>query len=218
MLVSKGGGSQPDPDRDHSRSGKCIVENPESVQARLTREEMVDALRALDAECSRREITGELCIYGGAQMVLVFDARSSTRDIDAVFRPKSEIRDAAERVAQDLSLPTGWLNDGVKGFLSGREDLTQERVPDLDGLTSLRIIWPTPEYLIAMKCLAARVDDTATDRDDVQFLIRKLGLTDEREILDIVERFYPASRIHIKTRYFIQEILAGLKRREEGGP
>ncbi|MFU8892400.1 MAG: hypothetical protein ACNA8L_02120 [Luteolibacter sp.] len=34
---------------------------------------------------------GELCIFGGAAMVLAFDARESTRDVDAVFVTKDPI-------------------------------------------------------------------------------------------------------------------------------
>ena len=38
---------------------------------------IIEALVALDAECAARGITGELCIYGGTGMVLVFDVRES---------------------------------------------------------------------------------------------------------------------------------------------
>lgn len=181
------------------------------MSSKLTRAQIIDALRALEAECARRGITGEMCIYGGALMVLVFDARDSTRDVDAVSRPKSEILAAAQIVAERLSLPDGWLNDGVKGFLSHREELRGEPLAELEGLSNLRVIWPTPEYLLAMKCLAARTDATATDRADVEILVKKLGFTSAREVLEVVERFYPAERIHIRTRYFVEEVMAELK-------
>lgn len=38
---------------------------------------IIEALVALDAECAAHGITGELCIYGGAGMILVFDVRES---------------------------------------------------------------------------------------------------------------------------------------------
>ena len=187
---------------------------------KLTRGEIVAALLALEAECAKRGIGGEICIYGGAEMVLVFDARASTRDVDAVFRPKSEIQAAACAVAGDLSLPADWLNDGVKGFLSHSEELNEAPVAELEGLSHLRIVWPSAEYLLAMKCLAARSDDTADDRTDVEFLIRKLGLTSEDQVLAIVGQFYPVDHIHIKTRYFVSEIVSGLAKGpalEKGG-
>jgi len=176
----------------------------------LPKAAIIQALQALDAECAARGITGELCIYGGAGMVLVFDARESTRDVDAVFKPKTELREAARIVSQKLELPADWLNDGVKGFLSENESFSRFSIPELDALSNLRFLWPSPDYILAMKCMAARIDDTATDRGDVLFLIQKLSLKSAGEVLGIVERFFPKDRIHIKTVYFIEEILAAM--------
>lgn len=148
-----------------------------------------------------------------AGMVLVFDARESTRDVDAVFRPKTEVREAARAVSQKLDLPEDWLNDGVKGFVSENEMFSRFSIPELDALANLRVLWPSPEYILAMKCMAARIDDTATDRADAHFLINKLGLQSTAEVLEIVERFFPKDRIHIKTVYFIEEIFATLVER-----
>lgn len=176
--------------------------------SRLPKDLILQALAALDVECVKRGIAGEICIYGGAAMVLVFDARSSTRDVDAVFQPKTEIREAALVVSNDLELPPDWLNDGVKGFLSDKGEFSRDSISGLEKLGNLRIVWPAPEYILAMKCMAARMDDSSKDREDVAFLVRHLGLETVEAVLAIVERFFPKERIHIKTRYFIEEILA----------
>lgn len=165
--------------------GLCRVRGSDSyrmpMRAQLTRGQILGALRALAAECARRGIAGEICIYGGAGMVLVFDARAATRDVDAVFRPKAEIMDAAHVVAEQLVLPSDWLNDGVKEFLSHNEELTDGGIPELEGLANLRVFAPTAEYLLAMKCMAARSEELSDDRGDVQFLVRSLGLTTAEE-------------------------------------
>ena len=59
-----------------------------------------------------------------------------------------------------------------------------------------------------MKCLAARVGgyDTSGDAEDVLTLCRHLKLTNARAILEIVGRFYPDTRIPVKTRYFVEEL------------
>lgn len=187
------------------------------MNSKLTRDQIIQALRALEAECARHGIAGEICIYGGAEMVLVFDARPTTRDVDAVFRPKTEIMNASRRVADALGLPADWLNDGVKGFLSHNEEIIEEPIPELEGLGNLRVFTPTAEYLLAMKCMAARSEETSEDRGDVEFLVRSLGLTSEGEVFEVVGRFYPLEHLHIKTRYFVSEIIAGMHKGPEAG-
>ena len=78
-------------------------------------------------------------------MVLAFNARSSTKNVYAIFEPSSDVRSAAAVVAENLGLPADWLND------SG--DFA--RVAAID-LPNLRVQAPTPEYMLAMKVLAAR--------------------------------------------------------------
>lgn len=85
----------------------------------MEREEIVAALTALAAELRRRETTAEMYVVGGAAIALAFDERRATRDIDAVFEPKSVVYEAAAAVAAERDLPSGWLNDAVKGFLAG---------------------------------------------------------------------------------------------------
>ncbi|NCZ56256.1 MAG: hypothetical protein EBY86_06395 [Acidimicrobiia bacterium] len=42
----------------------------------------------------RKGVVGEIHIFGGAAMVLVFRSRLATRDVDAVFTPDGAVRDA----------------------------------------------------------------------------------------------------------------------------
>ena len=113
----------------------------------------------LNDELARRAVTGEVYVLGGAVMCLVFDARASTRDIDAFFHPAKEVRAAARSVAAASGLPDEWLNDAVKGYLSHKEDFSRY----LD-LPNLRVLTASPEYLLAMKCLAMRLGRGSTTR------------------------------------------------------
>lgn len=176
----------------------------------LTKERIFAALKNLNERLTEKGVTGELCIFGGATMILAFDARESTRDVDAVFVPKTEIYKAAEQIADEMNLPVSWLNDGVKGFISSDGELTTEGMPQWE---NLRILRPITSYLLAMKCMAARVAeyDTVGDKDDIKHLCKNLGLTTSDEVLAIVERYYPKSRIHVKTQYFIEEALEEMK-------
>ena len=175
-------------------------------EPKLSKERILAALTDLNQGLVQRGVIGELCIFGGAAMVLAFDARQATRDVDAVFVPKSEITAAAEDVAARLDLPATWLNDGVKGFVSATGDLTAEAMPQW---SNLRILRPSTAYLLAMKCLASRVGDYSGtgDREDVIRLCRELGLRDASAVLEIVVQYYPEAMIPAKTRYFVEEIM-----------
>ena len=160
--------------------------------------------RQLNDELSRRGITGEVYLVGGAVMCLVFDARPSTKDIDAFFRPARAVREAAQRVAAASGLSPDWLNDAVKGYLSDNGNFQ----PYLEA-SNLRVLTAAPEYLLAMKCLAMRLGEESHDEDDVRFLLRYLNLTDYGAALDIVTRYYPLERFPQKTLYALEELLAG---------
>lgn len=76
-------------------------------------------IEALAEELTKRGVSAEMYVVGGAAIALAFDARRSTRDIDAVFEPKQVVYEAAAVVSKRRGLPPGWLNDAVKGFLAG---------------------------------------------------------------------------------------------------
>jgi hypothetical protein len=79
----------------------------------MQRNEIVELLTELGGRLAARGIEGEMYVVGGAAVALAFDARRSTRDIDAVFEPKTEIYTAAAEMAEERGLPEGWLNDAV---------------------------------------------------------------------------------------------------------
>jgi hypothetical protein len=170
----------------------------------LTREQIIAALRALSDGLSQQGVTGEVCLFGGTVMVLAFTARLSTKDVDALFQPAQTIREIARQIAAEQSLPADWLNDGVKAFVSERHETTAGNLPQFP---HLRLTMPVPEYLLAMKCMAARIGGTAdepTDVADIVFLIRQLKMKSAADVLDLVGQYYPANRIPVKTQYLVE--------------
>ena len=170
----------------------------------LTREVILRALSSLSEELGKQNVTGELCLFGGTVMVLAFTARLSTKDVDALFQPTPLIREIARRIGEEQHLPTDWLNDGVKGFLSARHDVTAGNLPQFP---HLRLTMPVPEYLLAMKCMAARIGGISGEQSDVPdivFLIRELHFRSAAEVLDLVGQYYPANRIPVKTQYLVE--------------
>ncbi len=168
----------------------------------LSKEVILKALQDLSAELAKQDVKGEICLFGGTAMVLAFAARAATKDVDAIFRPTQTIRILAERIGKENQLPEGWLNDGVKGFLSTQHNETQGNLPQFPNLL---VTMPTPEYLLAMKCMASRINSgEGGDVGDIVFLIRHLKLKNPTEVLDIVAEYYPANRIPVKAQYLVE--------------
>jgi hypothetical protein len=184
-----------------------VNEQTESSSASsLSREAILGALGNLSDELGRRGIRGEICLCGGAVMVLAFAARLATRDVDAIFQPAQLVRELARRIAETQGLPATWLNDGVKAFVSVRHETTAGQLPQFP---HLRLTMPVPEYLLAMKCMAARIGGTPggqSDVPDIVFLIRHLGLKSANDVLELVTQYYPANRIPVKTQYLVESL------------
>ncbi|PYS84559.1 MAG: hypothetical protein DMF67_04150, partial [Acidobacteria bacterium] len=95
-------------------------------------------------------------------------------------------------------LRKNWLNDAVKGYVVPHP----QRV--LFDFSNLKVYVPEPDYMLAMKTLAARVDES--DRGDVELLIKILGLKSTGEVFDILEKYYPRQQIKPATQFFVEEL------------
>jgi hypothetical protein len=160
------------------------------------------AFDALSEELSGNADRAEIVVVGGAALVLLFRARETTKDVDAVFlKPDASlIRAAASRVAERLDLPTDWLNDGAKGFLVGVTlgDVLYESPFLIARSASL-------EQLLAMKLSAWR---DAIDRNDASLLLSQMSGSDD-EIWASVKPLVAVHQID-KAWYAFQDLWEGL--------
>lgn len=170
--------------------------------AALTDKDIRRLFELLNEELRAANIEGELFLVGGAVMCLAYAARPSTQDVDALFRPARQVREAAARVAVRTGMRHDWLNDGVKGFLSEKGAFN----PFLE-LDHLRIMVAQPEYLLAMKCLSLRIGAEFHDEDDIRYLLRHLDIATYEQAVAIITRFYPQERFPQKTLYALTELL-----------
>lgn len=180
---------------------------------KLSKEQILAALARLNELLHGKGVMGEICIFGGAAMVLAFDARESTRDVDGIFVPKQDVITSAIQVAQEFGLEPDWLNDGVKGFVSDEAEFTADGMPIF---SNLRIMRPTTEYLLAMKCLASRAADVSTDGDraDILTLLKRTGITNAAAVCDLVTRYYKESLLPPRVRFYIEELIGELNPQE----
>jgi predicted nucleotidyltransferase len=131
--------------------------------ALLTQPEIEAAFRRLGELAIQHGEQIHLVIVGGAVMLLVYQARNSTRDVDAVIltpRVTSELRKWIKQVANEQDLPENWLNDGAKGYLVGISE-----GPIIFSVPGIQVRMPSVAQLLAMKLSAWRDE---TDIDDAR--------------------------------------------------
>lgn len=161
----------------------------------LSKGTIIEALASVSDALGTSEDSHELIIAGGAALVLLYDARESTKDVDAVLSDGS-VRDAALLVAARLALPNDWLNDGAKGYLHGMA--RGEVVFQTPALTVRALALP---QLLAMKLSAWRDD---LDIEDARLLLSKIE-GEKDEIWEQVEPYLVPGR-ELKSRYAFEDL------------
>ena len=172
---------------------------------KMTRQVVVRALTRLGELAEELGLTLEVCLYGGALMMLAYDARIITKDVDAIVRPSVQGRKLAERVGRELGLPEGWLNDQVKMFVAPSEQL---RSLPWEG-PGIKLTAPTAGYLLAMKALACRdpLPGYEGDLGDLRFLIGKMGIGSVEEIQAHIDKYYPDDVITDDHRLLLESLV-----------
>jgi Nucleotidyltransferase of unknown function (DUF6036) len=166
----------------------------------MTADEITQYLTELNDELRLMNIKGEVSLYGGAVMCLAFKARPATKDVDAIFEPVKEIRNASHRIAERHNLRIDWLNLAVKMFVV---DHPRQVLFDLSNLI---VTVPDADYLLAMKMISLRTD--TEDASDADFLINRLGLKSPQEVVGVVSGYYPNKEIKPETVFWLNEYFA----------
>lgn len=188
--------------------------------ARLTARQIEAGLRAIGIKARAAGTLIEIAVYGGAAIVLAFDFRAATKDVDVVVTGDPQpLRQLAAAVAREKGWDTDWMNDAVKGFVSARssEGLRPFRSYPNDDEPGLRVLVPTAEYLLAMKCLAMRIDaaDGTHDASDIHDLMRETGRTTQAQLVEVVEKFYPTNLVTPRVAFGIEQIADAYRERRD---
>jgi hypothetical protein len=125
-------------------------------------------------------------------MMLAYNLREGTKDVDAVFQPREQLQPLIAEVAHELKLDPDWLNDHVGQFApndGGKANIPFERLAGIPGIAVFR---PTAKKMLAMKARAARLPRPGYGGDlhDLAFLIRRCRLKSIEDIDQIFNRFY----------------------------
>ena len=167
----------------------------------LTKEQIDQYLHEMDERLAAQGLTGEIILCGGAVMAYVYEARQSTKDIDALFAPTQALRKIASDMAKDHGLEPDWFNDAAKGFI----DTSKMNFVDVSRMQALTVKRPDDEGMLAMKLASARED--SKDASDAVYLIRRLGIKQLDMLYDIMEKNIPKPRLTPISGFFAKEML-----------
>lgn len=165
----------------------------------LSADDIRRALAALARELGSREPPVEIIVGGGAALVLLYNARKATRDVDTfavISASQDVVRGAALKVAESLEIPEDWLNDGAKGYLHGL--LPGEILLESPSLIVRAV---APQQLLAMKLSAWRDD---VDIADARLLLSKLS-GDRDQVWSQIEPYIVPGR-ELKARYAFEDL------------
>ena len=150
----------------------------------LRKDEMLVYFNEINRRLAEEGTHGEIFITGGAVLTLAFNARDSTRDIDAIFQPKENLRKIISSIANDFNLPYDWINDSVKVYVTDK--MRFEKFLTYSNLTISTI---DAECLLAMKLSSARDAIISKDEEDSIFLMKTLGIQTEKELFNILDKY-----------------------------
>jgi hypothetical protein len=173
--------------------------------ATMDKVQLEKALTRLGQLLRERRVAGEVAVFGGAAIVLGFDFRNATQDVDAMItQGHGQVIIAQQEVGAELGLPPNWLNEQGTSYLSRHNDFEIFKTYPSEGQFGLRVLTATPQYLLAMKLLSFRSYDH--DVEDIVQLARRLGCTTSDNLLEMVKQYYPDEQVLPERTLEIQSI------------
>jgi hypothetical protein len=141
-------------------------------------------------------------------MLLAYDSRQTTEDVDAIIRPPEVGRRLAAQVALEMGWHDDWLNDEVRFFVSPVET-RQSWKPGGLNVPYLKISRPTAKYLLAMKVMACRkaIPGNPSDEADIAFLLKEMAIKSAAEVERIVDKYFPDTVLPASTIAVIEQAL-----------
>jgi hypothetical protein len=184
----------------------------------LDRARIEEAFQIMGQYLLDRKALGEIAIYGGSAILLQFDWRKSSQDVDARIMSDSShglVMQAVREAAKRLGLAASWLDESVVMYARPREEPV-DRV--LIGLYpsperfGLRVMAAKPAYILAMK-LKALERTTADDRDyrDAVKLGMACGATTVDGLRDIFRKFFPDEALPLVAELRLGDLVQAIK-------
>jgi len=144
------------------------------AEKNLTRQDIDHYLYLIAREYKKANRTNpecEIVIVGGASVMLNYNFREGTTDIDSVLQASSVMKDIINKVGDENELPTGWINEDFKKTSSYSDKLIEHSKYYKTFCGCLNVRTVTGEYLLAMKLRSYR--EYKHDMSDIIGIIKE---------------------------------------------
>ena len=115
-----------------------------SIDTPFTKENLEYYLKELAKEYKKRArgIPAEMILVGGASVLINYDFRASSYDIDADYDAPSVMKEAINIVGDKFGLPNGWINADFKKTASYSPKIIQYSVhyKTFSGVLAIRTV------------------------------------------------------------------------------
>jgi len=169
----------------------------------MDRDEINEALHELAEELDGRGVVARLYLVGGAAMVLAYESRFSTDDVDASSYPAEDVLAVAAEVGERRGLRSDWLDDSVKVYLPTASEPEWRPVFKVG---SVDVVVADERTLLAMKMRASR---GLRDEADIQFLLGKCQITSVDDALVLYEEYFPEDELPSRAMPMLRHALSG---------
>jgi hypothetical protein len=201
------------------------------TDADIDRDRLLDAFDRLGSAAITNDVVIDILMYGGSALMVASNFRFATGDV--YIAPLGDDKPAwfdqiVEEIASDLGFAAGenWLNDTVNFYLSRLA--TKERnhvefgtLPRVGEAVGLRLFIPSPDYMLALKLKATRVNDPykgEQERSDIQNLIHVNGMRNADEAIAILNLYFPISGKNAEKQRFLLKNLFSFERTTGDAP
>src|SRR5271156_3302051 len=182
----------------------CLLRKMNLRVSELNRDEIESTLAELADQLNARNVRAKIYLVGGAVMVLAFDTRFTTGDIDASMHPTDDVLAVAAEIGDRRGLGAEWLNNSAQQFIPVFKEPNWQPILKSG---NVEIVAADEQSMLAMKMRAGR---GSRDRLDINFLVKRCGITSVAEALELYEEFFPEDPLPDRTLPLLDEAVAAL--------
>jgi hypothetical protein len=183
----------------------------------LDRATIEQAFRLMGQYLLDRKAFGEIAVYGGRVMLLQFEWRRLSEDVDARIISSNHglVMAAVQEAARRLGLPASWLSESVAMYArrgEGEPDRVLVGTYPYPERVGLRVTAAKPAYILAMK-LRALQRTTVDDRDfaDAISLGVECGARTPERLRDIYRSFFPDEELPTEAELRLNELARAIE-------